>query len=276
MTQLATSDGNLFYEVRGKGAPVVLLHPFPAHHGFWHPAIAAGQLDHDYRLLLPDLRGHGQSVPGGAREGSASAGAAITVEDHCADLIRICNEAGVEQAIFVGCSIGGYILFEFWRRHRERVQALVLCNTKAQADDSEAQANRHRIADQVMQQGTGSFLDSMVPKLLGATTLRSRPDKVAEARAMMDTMTAAGLAAVQRGMAARADSVETLREMRVPTLLITGDEDVLTGIPEAQSMFRHLSGSQLTVLDRSGHYAPFEQPKAFADEMRRFLSECAR
>lgn len=266
MPVLSSPDATLFYELRGSGAPVVLLHPFPVHHEFWLPMMVAAELERDYRLLLPDLRGHGQSEAG---EGPA------TMAQHCADLLRLCDEAGMGRAVFAGCSIGGYILFEFWRRHRERVAGLVLCNTKATADPPEAQANRMRIADEVLAQGTRGFLDTMVPRLLAETTQRTRPDVVAAARGMMDQMSAAGLAAVQRGMAARADSIATLPAINVPTLLVTGDEDILTGVADAQLMLRGIGDSELTVLSRAGHYAPFEQPEAFGSELRRFLRRAA-
>ncbi len=266
MAFVSSSDAQLFYEIRGSGAPLVLLHPFPANHRFWLPAIAAAELDRDHRILLPDLRGHGQSDAG---EGPA------TMEKHAADIARLCDEAGMGRAVFVGCSIGGYILFEFWRRHRERVQALVLCNTKSQADPAEARANRLRIAESVLECGTGEFLDAMAPRLIGATTQRNRPDLVADARALMDEMPAVGMAAVQRGMAGRPDSMATLGSIKVPTLILTGDEDILTGPSDAQVMHRPIAGSQLAILSGAGHYAPFEQPAAFGGELRRFLAGLA-
>src|SRR6202007_305717 len=104
------------------GPPVVLLHPFPAHHGFWLPAAQA--LLPRYRLILPDLRAHDESEAG---EGPT------TMEKHAADLISVCDDAGIERAIFAGVSIGGYILFEFFRRYPERVSGLILSCTRPQA-----------------------------------------------------------------------------------------------------------------------------------------------
>ncbi|HKC70437.1 MAG TPA: alpha/beta fold hydrolase, partial [Terriglobales bacterium] len=122
MERIKSGDAEIAYQVLGKGAPVVLLHPFPANHEFWKPA--AERLATRYRVLLPDLRGHGDSEVG---EGPA------TMEKHAADLARVCDETGIGRAVFVGVSIGGYILFEFWRRYRQRVRALVLSDTRPQA-----------------------------------------------------------------------------------------------------------------------------------------------
>src|SRR5690242_15254907 len=137
-----SSGIHIYYEVLGKGPDLVLLHPFPAHHGVWMPV--AEQLATKYRVILPDLRGHGQS---GVGDGIA------TMEKHAGDLVRVLADAQIGKAIFAGESIGGYILFEFWRRHRDRVKALILCNTKATADTGEARKARLQSADEVLKTG---------------------------------------------------------------------------------------------------------------------------
>src|SRR5712691_8112537 len=142
MIHIPSGDAEIAYQVLGTGPPVVLLHPFPAHHELWLPA--AQVLVTRYRLILPDLRGHGES---GAGEGPA------TMEKHAADVARILDHAEIGRVPLVGVSIGGYALFEFWRRYRGRVAALVLCNTKAPADSPEAKAARLRAASDVLERG---------------------------------------------------------------------------------------------------------------------------
>ncbi len=77
------------------------------------------------------------------------------------------DAADIGRAPLIGVSIGGYALFEFWRRHRGRVAALGLCNTKAPADSSEARAARLQAASDVLERGTEPFFESMIPRLLG-------------------------------------------------------------------------------------------------------------
>lgn len=257
--RVRSSDIDISYEVIGKGPDLVLLHPFPAHHGVWMPV--AEQLASRYRIILPDLRGHGSS---GVGEGAA------TMQKHCDDLLRVLSDAGVERAIFGGESIGGYILFELWRRHRERVRALALCNTKATADSDEARRTRLKSAEDVIKTGSETFIDSMLPKLLGETTRTNRPDLVAAAKEMMMKATPAGIAAVQRGMAERPDSVPTLRTVDVPTLILTGNEDVIP-LSEAELMKAHIPRATLTVMRKAGHYAVFEQPQEALRILRQFL-----
>lgn len=260
MTRIPSGDAEIAYAVLGSGSPVVLLHAFPAHHGLWLPAAQA--LSTRYRVILPDLRAHGES---GVGEGPA------TMEKHAADLVRILDHAQVARAPFAGVSIGGYVLFEFWRRYRDRVTALILCNTKAQPDTPEARAGRLQAAADVLERGTEPFIDSMLPKLMGKTTHATRPDLVDGARQMMLKMSPEDIAMVQRGMAERPDSRPTLKTITVPTLLVTGDEDTLTGVPEAELMRQNIPGAQMRVISHAGHFSVWEQAEEAGMLVRQFL-----
>jgi 3-oxoadipate enol-lactonase len=260
MPQISSDDADISYEILGSGPPVVLLHPFPADHELWKPAAQA--LISRYRVILPDLRGHGDSGIG--------AGPAV-MQKHAADIARVLDHEEIGRAPFVGVSIGGYVLFEFWRKYRARVEALILCNTKAQADTPEARAGRLQAAADVMERGTEPFFESMLPKLLGKTTYGTRPDLVDGALRMMRKMSPEDVAMVQRGMAERPDSVETLKTINVPTLIVTGDEDIFTGAAEAELMRQNVSNSQMKVIAKAGHYSPWEQPGEVGKLVRQFV-----
>jgi 3-oxoadipate enol-lactonase len=258
--RVKSGDAEIVYRVLGDGPPVVLLHPFPVTHEFWLPVAEA--LATRYRLVLPDLRGHGDSEVG---EGPA------TMEKHAADLAHIMDDAEVGRAPMIGVSIGGYALFEFWRRHRGRVAALGLCNTKAPADNPETRVGRLYAANDVLERGTEQFFESMIPKVMGKTTRELRPDLVDGVLRMMRKMSPEDVAQVQRGMAARPDSVDTLKTINVPTLLVTGDEDLMTGVNEAELMRQHINGSFLQVIPKAGHYSAWERPQDAAKILRQFL-----
>jgi 3-oxoadipate enol-lactonase len=258
--RIKSGDAEIVYWSLGDGSPAVLLHPFPANHEFWLPVAEA--LATRYRIVLPDLRGHGES---GVGEGPA------TMEKHAADVARVMDAAELGRAPLIGVSIGGYVLFEFWRKYRGRVAALGLCNTKAPTDSPEARAGRLQAANDVLDRGTEPFFESMIPKLIGKTTREMRPDLVDAALRMMRKMSPEDVAQVQRGMAARPDSVETLKTINVPTLLLTGDEDLLTGINEAELMRQHIPASQLRIIPKAGHYSPWEQSADATNILRQFL-----
>jgi pimeloyl-ACP methyl ester carboxylesterase len=260
MPTIKSDDAEIYYEVRGDGPPVVLLHPFPASHELWLPA--AQSLTSRYRVILPDLRGHGASESG---EGPA------TMEKHAGDLARVMDDAEVGRAAFAGVSIGGYILFEFWRRYRGRVASLAFVDTKAQPDNDQARANRLQSAADVLEKGVEQFVDSMVPKLLGETTQRTRPDLIDSARKLMLRMSPEDISLVQRGMAERPDSVSTLKTINVPTLIVVGDEDTLSTPSDGELMRQNIFGAQMKVIPHAGHYAVWEQPEDVGKVMRQFL-----
>lgn len=256
--QVRSGDANIFYEVLGKGPDLVLLHPFPTNHHIWDPI--AERLAARFRVILPDLRGHGDSETG---EGPA------TMAKHASDMLRVCSDIGVEQAVFCGNSIGGYVMFELWRQRRERMRAMILCGTKAGADDAEAHRNRLKAAETVELEGPAQFIETTLPRLLGESTLRNRHDLVERARNMMCKMTVTGIAAVQRGMAERPDSIPTLATIDVPALVIVGDEDVATPRAQAEIIARGIRGSRMVVVPGAGHYVPLER----AEEVHRLLQE---
>jgi len=259
MPTFRSGDARLSYEVTGNGPDVLLLHPFPLNHHFWDSVTP--QLNTRYRVILPDLRAHGDSELG---EGP------VTMQKLADDLSRLCREERISKAFFVGVSIGGYLLFEFWRRYRKQVAALVLANTRPGAEMPEGKANRLQLADRVLRQGTDRFLEEMLSKLLSQTTRTNRPDIADAARRMMQSMSADDIAGVQRGMAERPNSVATLATINVPTLLIAGDEDSIP-LSEFELMRQQISGSRLQVISQAGHYAALEKPAEFGALLRTFL-----
>lgn len=258
MNTFRSGDAQLVYQAQGDGPPIVLLHPFPLDHTFWSGV--GEQLSTRYRIILPDLRAHGESELG---DGPA------TMQKHAEDLMHLCREQHLNKAFFVGVSIGGYILFEFWRRSREQVAALVLANTRAGAETPESKAARLQSVERVLREGTGSFIEDMAGKLFSGTTRTNRPDIVETARQMMRKMSPQDVAAVQQGIAERPDSTATLATISMPTLLIAGAEDSVP-LSEMELMRRQIRGSNLQVISGAGHYAAMEKPDEFGRLLRTF------
>ena len=264
MPTFRSSDARLFYSVSGSGPDVVLLHPFPLNHQFWNGVEL--HLSSRYRVIMPDLRGHGESELG---DGPA------TMQKLSADLALLCREEGIARARFVGVSIGGYCLFEFWRQHREHVDALVLANTRAGAESEESRSSRLAAAEKVLREGTATFVEEMLPRLLAPVTISNRPDIVDAARRMMQQMSPQDIAGVQQGIACRPDSIATLKNIKVPTMLLAGEHDSVP-LAEAELMRQSITGSRLHVIGGAGHYAALEQPEEFGRLLRGFLDSLPR
>jgi 3-oxoadipate enol-lactonase len=264
MATFRIGDAQLLYEITGSGPDVVLLHPFPLNRHFWDAIVP--QLNARYRVITPDLRAHGDSEAGDGP---------VTMPKLADDLDRLCRELDITHAIFVGVSIGGYTLFEFMKRYRERVNALVLANTRAGAETAEGRAARLQIAEKVEREGTAAFIEDLLQKLFAKTTLVNRPDIVDAARVMAKAMSPADIAQVQRGMADRADSIPSIAAINVPTLVIAGEDDSVP-LSELELIHQRIAGSQLRVILKSGHYAAMEHPAEFGRLLRTFLDAVPR
>lgn len=237
---------------------ILWLHAFPLHSAMWAPQLAA--LESRFRCIAPDNRGMGKSGPPPA---------ATTMEIVARDAAALLRHLGVEKAIVVGLSMGGYAAFELWRREPGLVRALVLADTKAGADSDEAKANREKFAKTAEERGLGWVADESVPKLL-----RPTPDPAVEreVRALVATSSIAGVAAAQRGMAKRPDSTATLATVRVPTLCILGAEDQYFPPAVVQQMAAGIAGARFVSLPGAGHLSNLEAPAAFNAEIEAFAA----
>ncbi|WP_158748106.1 alpha/beta fold hydrolase [Acidobacterium sp. S8] len=254
----------LFAETVGEGQEIILLHPTPVHHAFWLPV--AEMLAQHYRVILPDLRGHGQSEAG---EGP------ITVEKIAEDIERLMNELEIGKAMFAGCSVGGYTLYELWRRMPQRISALAFCSSRPQGDADANRAKRQEWIEIIRQRGAGDFFEIMLNSLIGPTARSRFPQKMSEAREWMQTMRPEAVIAMQQGLAARPDSVATARTIRVPTCVVAAAEDSGSTVEDMKLLTEQIRnggyGAEFHVLPDAGHYAPWEQPETVGPILRRFF-----
>jgi len=249
------------YEEAGRGPAVLFLHAFPLGLFMWDAQAEALAASH--RVIRFDARGFGATPPGVSL---------LTMERIAEDGAALLDHLGVGQAVVAGCSMGGYAAFAFARRHPERLRGLVLQDTRAGADTEEARGNRAALAEKVLREGAGAAVEAFLPRLVGETTHRERPELVARLRERMLLASPRGIADALAGLAARADSGPTLREIRVPTLVVCGAEDVLTPVAESEAIHRGVAGSRLEVIPRAGHLANLEDPEAVTTVLRSFLA----
>ena len=265
MNRSYQSDGaRLAFRETGSGPPVVFLHPTPLDREYWHPLIEnLGGV----RAIVPDLRGHGHSelgknlpVGGFTRVPDARV---LTVAQLAGDVLALLDHLQLQEAFFAGCSIGGYVLLELWRRAPQRMQGLVFVCSKPQPDAEANLARRVANIAQIRAQGTGGLFDGMAQSLIGATAQARRPGIVAELRARM-TLTAEAAVAVQAGLAARPDSVPTAATIDVPVLAIAGGEDSAVTPAEMEAFNAAPGGCEYHLLPDAGHFAAYEQPQKVA------------
>lgn len=251
----------LFFTAMGAGHPVVLLHPMPLDHRFWLPV--AERLKDRYRLIIPDLRGHGWSQLGDK---------GITVQRLGLDIQSLLNHLQIESASFIGCSLGGYTLFEVWRKSPERVKSLVFCCSKPQPDTPEAKAKREATIAAVRTNGVAGFFESSVQSLVSETAKRDQPHLLPQVHSMM-MLTAEAVIEAQEGLAARPDSMGTAASISVPTLVIAGEEDKASTPAEVEAFSKVLPHGEYHLVQGTGHLAAFERPRQISDLIGSFLDQ---
>ena len=247
------------YDDVGTGIPVVFVHGFPHNRTLWAPQL--GGLMDRARCIAPDLRGFGESEIRGP----------YSMDQYADDVIAMLDALQVERAVIAGLSMGGYIAFAIWRRHRERVRALILADTRPGADTEEAKATRREMIALARARGSGAVADGQIGKMVGATTRARQPDIADAIHRMLTVAPVEGVVGALEAMIARPDSTPLLAGIDVPTLIIVGDEDVLTPPSEARAMHDRIPGSHLEILDHAGHVSNVERPAAFNHVASEFL-----
>lgn len=253
----------------GKGQPLVLIHGFPFDHTMWQAQIDA--LSPICQVIAPDLRGFGRSPFADTAEYYAAEG--VDMKDYSADLAAALESSEInEPVILCGFSMGGYILWQFARQYPERVKALVLCDTRADADSTEASAGRLEMAESVIGTGTEPVVEAMLPKLLAADTVANRPELVEKVASMIRQASPEAIAAAQRGMARRPDMQSELASFNWPALVLAGAEDVISPPAEMRAIAASLPQGKYCEIAAAGHMSPLENPDAFNQALIEFIA----
>jgi pimeloyl-ACP methyl ester carboxylesterase len=267
MKSVEISTGWLAYIDCGTGPTVLLVHGFPLDHDMWLAQI--GVLDEHARVIAPDLRGFGQStLDTGDPEREISM---ERYADDLAELLDAIVPAVKQPVVLVGFSMGGYVAWQFVRKYPQRVRALVQCDTRAAADSEEARAGRLKMAEKVGEWGSGRIAEMMGPKLIAPQSFETKPDVVARVRAVVEGTSPDGIAAAQRGMAARPDMTGFLPQIQVPTLIIVGAEDVISPPSEMQAISDKIPNAKFVVIPDAGHMTTMENPCAVNQALLDFI-----
>jgi 3-oxoadipate enol-lactonase len=261
--EMIVNDVRLNYDDRGSGAAVLLVHGFPLDRSIWDAQVEA--LAETHRVITPDLRGFGASSFGEIDPAS------LSLDAYAADLAAMLDALNVETVTFGGLSMGGYIAFAFLRAYAPRVSRLMLLNTRATPDSAEGRTGRFALMDRVREHGARAAADAMLPRMFKATEAE-QPALWERTRTMMEAASVPGLEGALQALADRPDSTPDLADIRIPTLVLVGDADVLTPPSEAEAMHRAIAGSRLVTLPDCGHLSTLEQPDAVNQAVKSFLS----
>ncbi|MFI5361008.1 MAG: alpha/beta fold hydrolase [Elusimicrobiota bacterium] len=242
-----------------RGLPVVLLHAFPMSSAMWEPQLPVLK---PFRVILPDFRGFG----------ATPLSAPWFVEHAVDDLFETLTAAGVEKAVLVGLSMGGYAALRAVEKKPARVKALVLCDTRAEADANENKIKRAAAVDFVRAHGTAPFLDPFLNDSLAPKTKTEKPKAVEFLRSVALRSSPEAVMAALAALAARADMTAALSGIKVPTAVFVGSQDKITPLPLAEVLRTRIPGAELHVIPDAGHFSNAENPEAFNDRLVSFLN----
>jgi pimeloyl-ACP methyl ester carboxylesterase len=266
MQRANLSTVELAYIDHGAGAPVVLLHGFPLDHTMWLPQIDA--LSRTCRVIAPDLRGFGQSTLGNADPDHG-----IAIEQYADDVVSLLDVLEIkERLVLAGFSMGGYIAWQFVRKHASRLRGLIQCDTRAAADTDEARANRRKMAEKIREWGSARVAEMMGPKLFAAGRFESNPRIVQDLRAVVARTSPDAIAVAQLAMAGRPDMTDILPQIKVPTLVLAGVEDALIPPSEMQQIAAAIPNGQYVAIPDAGHMTTVENPTAVNAAINNFVA----
>lgn len=243
----------------GSTRVLLLVHAFPVGVHLFDPQLAAFP---GWRIVAPALPGF---------DGSDLL-EHPSVDEYAGQLLGVLDHLRVDRVVAGGVSLGGYLIFGLMRRAPERVTAAILADTRSSADTDQARAGRIKMLQTVRTSGPASVAAEMLPKLLGETTHRIRPELVSRVRKMIEGQSAAGIAAAIEVLMSRPDSTPLLGTIGVPTLVVAGNEDVLTPPSEMRQMAAAIRGARYEEIEGAGHLSNLEHPHAFNRLVAEFLT----
>jgi len=274
-----SGGAQLSYLDTGAGMPVVFLHPTPLDRDYWRPLVdeLGRRLGSErLRAIVPDLRGHGASelggtLPVGEFERVPDA-PVLSMRQLAADVLALLDHLAIAEAVFAGCSIGGYVLLELWRQAQERMRGLAFVCSKPQPDAEPALIKRAANIVIARESGVSGLFDGMAKLLIGESSQQSRPEIVFECRARM-ALTVEAFVAVQAGLATRPDSLPTVAAVQRPVLAVAGSEDTAVAPADMEAFRAAPGGCEFHLISHAGHFAAYEHPLRVADLLEPWLRQ---
>jgi len=252
MDKMKINNLELAYVRRGKGTPLVLLHGFPLDHHLWDDI--APLLEDRFDLILPDLRGFGEST---------TVDAPYSMDDYASDIAGLLDQLGIQKAVIAGHSMGGYVALAFARLYPARVSGLALISSQVLADPPDRKEGRYKSAADVAEKGIGDVVEAMTSKFTSDARLQTI------ARSIMEKQKPGAYIGALKAMAERTDSTSLLSTFKFPVMVVHGEADALIPVARAHEVKAALPDSYYVELKDTGHVPMLEAAKETAEALLR-------
>jgi 3-oxoadipate enol-lactonase len=262
MPETTINNQKISYSDHGRGLPLVLVHGFPLDNRIWDAQVSA--LSDKFRVIAPDLPGFGKSQPPPKTP--------FTMEALADTLHAFLTQIKATPCALAGLSMGGYMCFAYERKYPTTLKALILVDTKAEADTPDGKAGRNKMIETVRTSGSPAIAAAMLPKMLSPQTLQSRPQLVAQVKSIMESCPPQTIEYALSAMRDRNDFRDCCPSVAVPTLILVGDADAITPPAVAEAMQKSIPHSRLVIIKGAGHLTPMEQPEQVNQALRQFLA----
>ncbi len=251
----------LAFERTGQGIPLVFVHAFPLSRKMWDgvkPAVSK-----NFQFFSVDLPGFGETP---------LSSNTVTMEFMAQEIIATLDAIGVkDKFVATGVSMGGYVLFQLARLFPDRLRGLVFVSTRSAPDTPEGRKKRFQTIEMVEKSGTGPLSEKMIPQLFGKTSLGAKLPIVEDVKGWIQKASPEVVCAALRGMAERPDSTDLLGKINVPTLVLSGTEDIFIKTTEMEAMAKAIPKSEFHAVEQAGHLLPNEKQAVFTDLFLHFL-----
>lgn len=242
--------------------PIVFIHGFPFSQNMWQPQVEA--FKNTYSLITFDNRGHGESDVGDGQ---------YLLEFMVDDLIALLDHLQIPKAVLCGLSMGGYIALRAVERNPERVQALVLCDTRCEADSNETKLKRVASIRSVKDKGVPVFTEGFLKAIFAPKNLEAAIPAVDLIRRTILKNSPLGICGTLLALASRTDTSSALAQIKVPTLILVGDQDPITPPSAAETLQRGIAGSEMHVIPNAAHMSNLENTPTFNLHLQAFLKK---
>ncbi|MBE0570556.1 MAG: alpha/beta fold hydrolase [Ignavibacteriaceae bacterium] len=241
---------------------IIFVHGFPFDHTMWQTQI--DEFSKDYKCVSYDIRGLGESPAGNGQ---------FTMESFVDDLETILDELKLNRPILCGLSMGGYISLRALERMQEKFSAAILCDTRSEADNNEGKLKRAAGIKRINKEGLAPFAKEFIANCFGEVFKQNKKEGLQKIIEKSTKFNPIGVKGCLIAMLSRTDTTISLSKIKLPTLIICGEQDALTPPPVMKDMFHKINKADFVEVPNAGHMTPIENPQMVNSAIRDFLAK---